>query len=84
MSDQLEHYRVSRQIYAKRFFNPNDPVDLQLAYEFIQTGKWKDRCPFVESWPYTNVPDMIKTEVLLKYLPKIIKEQRALKKKKTV
>jgi hypothetical protein len=82
MTDEIKHYRVSRQVYSKRFFDANNPVDLQLAYDFIQTGKWKDGCPFVESWPYTTVPDMIKTEVILKYLPKIIKEKRSVKKKK--
>lgn len=76
----MDHYRVSRQVYSKRFFDPNKPEDLQLAYKFIKTGRWEDGCPFVESWPYTNIPDMIKTEVILKYLPSIIKEK---KKKKS-
>ena len=76
-----DHYRVSRQVYAKRFFDAKSPEDLQLAYEFVLTGKWADGCPFVESWPYTNVPDMIKTEIMLHHLPKIIRDQRSRKKK---
>ncbi len=68
-------YRVSKRIYGKRPFDPQDPVDLKEALYFIKKGKWKDYCPFVESWPYTNVPDMIKTEIALKYLPKIIAEK---------
>lgn len=70
-----EHYRVSRRVYSKRFFDATKAEDLKLAHEFIKTGKWEDGCPFVEVWPYTNVPDMIKTEVILKYLPQIIKEK---------
>lgn len=84
MSDEIKRYRVSRQLYSKRFFDASSAEDLQLAQDFIKTGKWTDGCPFVESWPYTNVPDMIKTEVLLTYLPKIIKEKRSAKKKKIV
>lgn len=70
-----EHYRVSRRVYAKRFFDAKKSEDLQLALDFVKTGRWENGCPFVESWPYTNVPDMIKCEVILKYLPQIIKEK---------
>jgi hypothetical protein len=82
MSDEIKHYRVSRQLYTKRFFDANNPEDLKLAYDFIKTGKWTNGCPFVEDWPYTNVPDMIKTEVILKHLPAIIKQKRKAKKAK--
>ena len=77
-----EHYRVSKQVYAKRLFDANSAEDLQIAYDFVKTGRWKNGCPFVESWPYTNVPDMIKTEVILKHLPAIVKQKRLTKKGK--
>lgn len=73
-------YRVSKRIYGKRIFNAKDPADLKEAHYFIKTGKWRDYCPFVEAWPYTNVPDMIKTEVALAYLPGIIAEKTSKKR----
>ena len=73
--------KVSRRIYNKRFFDHTKLVDLEIALQYLRTGRWEDYCPFVPDWPYTTVPDMIKTEVLLHYLPKIIKEKKAAKKK---
>ncbi len=70
-------YRVSKRIYGKRLFNPQDPRDLKEALYFIKNGKWRDYCPFVETWPYTNVPDMVKTEIALRYLPTIIAQKSA-------
>lgn len=73
--------KVSRRIYNKRFFDPTKADDLELALCYIRTGRWTgDGCPFVHDWPYTNVPDMIKTELLLHYLPKIIAEKNSDKK----
>lgn len=72
--------KVSRRIYNKRFFDPRNTEDLKLALSFIREGRWLgEGCPFEYDWPYTNVPDMIKTEVLLHYLPKIIAEKTSKK-----
>lgn len=79
MSDKIVHYRVSKCVYNKRVFDANNIEDLQAALDFVKTGRWKDGCPFIEDWPYTNIPDMIKTEVILKHLPAIIKQKRSKK-----
>lgn len=77
--DTYTQSRSLHQVHTKRFFDASKPEDLQEALEFVKTGRWTNCCPFVVDWPYTNVPDMIKTEVLLKYLPGIIKETRSKK-----
>lgn len=75
--------KVSRRIYNKRFFDPSKADDLEIALSYVKTGRWPgDGCPFIPDWPYTNVPDMIKTELLLHYLPKIITEKNKTKKSK--
>jgi hypothetical protein len=71
-------------VYFKRVFDATNVDDLKLAQEFLKTGRWEDGCPFIESWPYTTVPEMIKTEIALNYLPKIIKEKSSKKFKKRV
>lgn len=74
--------KVSRRIYNKRIFDVNSAEDLKIALNFLQTGQWEDYCPFAVDWPYTTVPDMIKTEVVLKYLPKIVAENSSKKRTK--
>lgn len=66
-------YKVSRQVYNKRFFDPNSRTDLKLARDFLENGQWPAGCPFVVDWPYTNVPDLIKTEIIKSHIDMIIK-----------
>ena len=70
-------YKVSRQIYNKRFFDPSSTVDLEAAREFLKHGQWPKGCPFVVDWPYTNMPDLIKTEIVNHYLDRIIAEKNS-------
>lgn len=70
-------YKVSRQIYNKRFFDPSSSEDLAEARDFLKHGQWTAGCPFVVDWPYTNVPDMVKTEIVNHYLDRIIAEKNS-------
>lgn len=70
-------YKVSRQVYNKRFFDPSSSADLELARDFLKTGHWPEGCPFVADWPYTNIPDLIKTEIVKHYLDRIIAEKNS-------
>ena len=70
-------FKVSRAIYNKRFFDPSSSTDLLEAKGFLKHGQWENGCPFVVDWPYTNVPDMIKTEIVNHYLDRIIAEKNS-------
>jgi hypothetical protein len=70
---QLIDLTVTKQLYNKRHFNVRDPKDLREYQKFLKTSSWgKNGCPFVVEYPYTNIPDMIKTEVLNHYLGTVI------------
>ena len=48
----------------KRAFDPTNKGDLAIFKEFLQTGRWGvDGCPFLLTWPYLTVPDMIKDKI---------------------
>jgi hypothetical protein len=48
----------------KRPFDPSNKADLATFKEFLETGRWGlNGCPFLLTWPYLTVPDMIKDKV---------------------
>jgi hypothetical protein len=48
----------------KRPFNPANKSDLAIFKQFLETGRWGlNGCPFLLTWPYLTVPDMIKDKV---------------------
>ena len=48
----------------KRAFDPSSKGDLATFKEFLETGRWGvDGCPFLLTWPYLTVPDMIKDKI---------------------
>jgi len=71
----MKPFKVSRAVYNKRFFDPTSVGDLKLAKEFLATGQWPVGCPFVLDWPYTNMPDLIKTEIVKHHIDSIIAEK---------
>ena len=48
----------------KRPFDPANKTDLSIFKEFLETGRWGlNGCPFLLTWPYLTIPDMIKDKV---------------------
>jgi hypothetical protein len=48
----------------KRPFDPSNKADLAIFKEFLETGRWGlNGCPFLLTWPYLTIPDMIKDKV---------------------
>lgn len=53
----------------KRDFNVNCNEDISVFKDFMEKNKWgSDGCPFNIKYPFLSVPDMIKTELLKKFL----------------
>ena len=75
----MKNFKVSRAIYNKRFFDADSLEDLRLAKEFLKTGQWPAGCPFALDWPYTNMPDLIKTEIVKRHIDGIIAEKTSKK-----
>ncbi len=71
----MKPFKVSRAVYNKRFFDATSATDLKLAKEFLDKGQWPAGCPFVLDWPYTNMPDLIKTEIVKHHINSIIAEK---------
>lgn len=69
-------YKISRQVYNKRFFDPASIEDLVAVKSFLKHGTWDTGCPFALDWPHTNLPDQIKTQIVEYWLDKVIAEQR--------
>lgn len=58
----------------RRTFDPFNPADLKEYKHFIKNARWKNGCPFRVEWPYTSIPDMIKTKLLDQYYGVIMSE----------
>lgn len=73
MKSTLNLKPSARPLYNKRHFDVRSARDLREYRAFLETGTWgKDGCPFVVEYPYSNIPDMIKNQVLETYLGSII------------
>lgn len=59
---------IEQRKLNKRTFNLNDADDLKEFNYFLENKRWKNICPFHVSWPYTNVVDMIKDQIVRQYL----------------
>lgn len=55
---------IEQRKLSKRFFNVLNPDDvLEFSY-FLKNKNWKNFCPFILKWPYNNVVDMIKDDIV--------------------
>lgn len=57
------------QAKPKRFFDENNPHDIELYKNFIKRNSWgREGCPFILEQPFLAVPDMIKERLVFKFL----------------
>jgi hypothetical protein len=60
---------MMERITARRRFNTESIVDLDIVKTFFETYKWGSMgCPFVLEVPWENIPDMLKDKITRKHL----------------
>jgi len=59
---------LSKVIRERHLFDPNNKKHLDEFKYFLVNNKWQGSCPFELTWPYLNVPDMIKDLIVNNYL----------------
>lgn len=59
---------IEQRKLNKRTFNLHDNDDLNEFEYFLDNKRWKNICPFHVIWPYTNVVDMIKDEIVKEFI----------------
>lgn len=64
---------IEQRKLNKKVFNINDIEDLNEFKYFLDNKRWKNICPFHVIWPYTNVVDMIKDEIVGQYVENTLK-----------
>lgn len=54
----------------RRYFNVNDKKDIASAKFFFTNYTWRNEttCPYILEYPFTNVPDMIRSKLIHKLL----------------
>jgi hypothetical protein len=68
-----KNFKVSAHMWTKRPFNPNDAVDLAEYAYFLQNSSWKNGCPFVLEWPYSNIIKMVEDKFVKRHIMSAIK-----------
>lgn len=59
---------IEQQKLNKRAFNINNESDVDEFKFFLINKRWKNVCPFHVKWPYINVVDMIKDEIVTNFV----------------
>lgn len=62
----MKHY-----VTAKRLFDCTSKEDLLIFQQYLETGGWKNGCPFKEEWPFVTVPDTIYNKIVKHYMTTI-------------
>lgn len=61
--------RAGLQTKSKRRFDIDDAVDVELFKQYVENSGWGvDGCPFLLEFPFLNIPDMIKSQIVYKFL----------------
>lgn len=63
---------ISSKLWEKRVFNAHAKEDLIEFGHFLTHTTWKTNCPFVLQDPYTNVPDMIRSQIIAAHISNLI------------
>lgn len=71
MTNLIEKHKTN-----KRKFDLHDNSDLNEFKYFLENNRWKSICPFYLEWPYTNVVDMIKDQIVNQSLNSFYKEPK--------
>jgi hypothetical protein len=58
MEQYLPSSILAGQTQTQRKFNPADKKDLLELKFFKENKKWKNKCPFVLTFPYLEIPNM--------------------------
>lgn len=66
-------FKVSSHYWAKHIFDPTDPTDLAEYAYFLQNNKWKDGCPFILEWPFSNIISMVEDKFIKRHIMSHIK-----------
>lgn len=66
-------YRVSGNAWIKREFNPKSKEDLNEYKYYLTKQRWRQSCPFLVEWPFTNAVAMIEHKIVRQHLGSIIK-----------
>lgn len=54
---------------VKRHFNIDNKTDVELFKQYLESSSWgKEGCPFELEFPFLSVPDMIKSQIVHKFL----------------
>lgn len=61
--------RAGLQTKSKRRFDIDNEADVELFKHYIENSGWGvDGCPFLLEFPFLNIPDMIKAQIVYKFL----------------
>lgn len=69
-------FRVSSAQWTKREFNPGSKEDLSAYSSFLKNSQWKDGCPFIVEWPFTDVVSMIKHKIVERHIGRLITQAK--------
>lgn len=59
---------IEQQKRNKKTFNIDNQDDIEEFKFFLLNKRWRNVCPFHVEWPYINVVDMIKDEIVNKFV----------------
>lgn len=52
----------------RQVFDPSNKDHRDIAIYFLKNKSWENGCPFELSWPYTDIPSMVKDKLLEYYI----------------
>lgn len=55
----------------RKFFDPENPRDLQELKFFVENGRWRNTCPFYLEDPWEDIPIMCKDKFTSHMLSKV-------------
>lgn len=65
-------FRVSGAQWIKREFDATNRADLVAYSDFLKKSQWKNGCPFILEWPFTDVVGMIKHKIVEQHIAQLI------------
>jgi hypothetical protein len=72
MELNVRKFSVSYDYWQRRLFNPANLADLEAYHHFLLHQKWKNNCPFVLEWPFTDMIQMIEHKIVREHMDQII------------
>ena len=76
MNTVKDDFRLSHQVWQKRYFDPFKKEDLTEYRHFLRNKRWTKNCPFILEWPFLTITDMIRTKLINTYIDDLVEKSK--------